>query len=135
MTNQAEKLSANKDGSADNKKPGVLLLEDDKHIIEFLTLYLEELGIAMDIAESESTFRQKLENRQYSLLIMDISLHKENGGEIAVDLMKNPETPPIVLFTAMSPEWVGKNIGNVETIYKPFKIKDITQVLEKYDLL
>ncbi len=57
----------------------ILLLEDDTDLIDGLTYSLGREGYLVDVAQTVKTAYACLERREYSLLLLDVTLPDGNG--------------------------------------------------------
>ena len=76
----------------------ILIIDDDKIILDSLCDFLSSEGFETDGAETFKTALSRLEKNHYNLVITDINLPDGNGLEI-VDIIKNnhPQTVAIVI--------------------------------------
>jgi len=84
------------------QKPSVLVTEDDVENQKFLQLILKR-EFEVDICDSETSFRERLLEKDYDVLIMDISLKGGRDGiEIIKDLRKKNKYKnlPVVCLSA-----------------------------------
>jgi DNA-binding response OmpR family regulator len=106
----------------------VLIIEDDTHIVELLTIHLKDLGCTID---SSTDGRQGLElalNGQYDLIILDLMLPRLNGVEICRRIRKSNLLTPILMLTAKSEEIdkiIGLETGADDYLTKPFSIREL----------
>ena len=104
----------------------ILLVEDDKEIVEILS-YILEKEYVLDIAYNKKE-ALKLINKDHDLTILDITLPDGDSLEFA-NLIKNP----IIYLTAKDDEdTIIKCLSNAEEyIVKPFKSKELLLRIEK----
>ena len=85
-----------------NKKPKILITEDDLENQKFLKLILRK-NYEVDVCDSATTFFQKLSEDHYDGILMDVSLNGEKSGvEIVRELKKHPafKNIPVVCLSA-----------------------------------
>jgi len=79
-------------------KPRLLIVEDDKENQKFLNVFLRK-KFELDICDSAESFYVKLSEREYDIILMDISLRgTKDGLQITSELRNNPkfQNMPIV---------------------------------------
>jgi two-component system alkaline phosphatase synthesis response regulator PhoP len=104
-------------------KPKILLVDDERDIIEFLRYNLENNGfevvIAYDGAEALNLLPQNPD-----LIVLDVLMPKMDGYEVCknIRMMKNYRHIPIIFLTAKAAEYDevhGLNLGANDYIKKP----------------
>jgi two-component system alkaline phosphatase synthesis response regulator PhoP len=83
-----------------NKK--ILVIEDDKDIVELLSHYLEkENFILRDTSDGYSGLK-KVKAEDFDLIMLDIMLPEIDGLEVCKELRVDPKTSsiPIIMLTA-----------------------------------
>jgi len=86
----------------ENKKPYLLIVEDDFENQKFLQLFLKR-KFEVDLCDSAETFYEKMKEKKFDLILMDISLRgKKDGLQLTQELRNNPEQKniPIVGLSA-----------------------------------
>ena len=104
----------------------ILLLEDDKSLINGLQYSLKKNGFAVDIVNTVSTAKAALtEPSAYDLLLIDVSLPDGTGFEVCEYVRGQGSNVPIIFLTAADDETditMGLDIGGDDYITKPFKL-------------
>lgn len=72
----------------DNQK--ILIVEDDQFLREFYQELLQAEGYFVDTASDGEVALHKLQNNEYSLVLLDIMLPKKDGVQILRDLKAHP---------------------------------------------
>lgn len=57
----------------------ILLVEDDASIVSSLTVFMKNEGYLVDSADGQRTALQKITQKQYDIVLLDISLSDGNG--------------------------------------------------------
>ncbi|MFT3934738.1 MAG: response regulator transcription factor [Chitinophagaceae bacterium] len=108
-----------------NKK--VLILEDDKNIVELIAIHLHDLGCKV-ISESDGQLGLTLaKQEQFDLIILDIMLPGLNGMEVCRKIRQADRHTPIIMLTAKSEEIdkvMGLEIGADDYLTKPFSVRE-----------
>ena len=104
----------------------ILLLEDDKSLINGLQYSLKKNGFAVDIVNTVSTAKATLMDcSTYDLLLLDVSLPDGTGFEVCEYVRGQGSNVPIIFLTAADDETditMGLDIGGDDYITKPFKL-------------
>lgn len=105
----------------------VLIIEDEKEIVEFLKLELSHEGYEIDTALDGDRGLEKALSNNYSLIILDISLPGISGIEVCRRIRKGSNIP-IVMLTAkdsLVDKVIGLDSGANDYITKPFFIEEL----------
>ena len=106
----------------------VLLVEDDAHIADLLTLHLRDEGLeVMHCARGDDGLRQ-LERGGWDALVLDIMLPGVDGLEICRRARAMARYTPIIITSARSSEVqriLGLEIGADDYLAKPFSVLEL----------
>ena len=108
--------------------PHILIVDDDKRILELINDYLIKNNFMVSIANNAMEARKKIENIEFDLIILDIMMPGESGLKLTSSLKKNNFKTPIVLLSALGkPEdrIKGLEIGASDYLPKPFEPKEL----------
>ena len=108
--------------------PHILLVDDDKKILELINDYLNKNNFRVMTAENASIAREKIENIEFDLIILDIMMPGESGLNLTDSLKKNNFKTPILLLSALgNPEdrIKGLELGANDYLTKPFEPKEL----------
>ena len=111
-----------------DRKPAILLVEDEPDIAELLSLHLGDLGYRVDAVADGALALQKALGEAYALIILDLMLPGMNGLEVCKQLRTSQRTTPILMLTAKSEEVdkvLGLEIGADDYVTKPFSIREL----------
>lgn len=108
----------------------VLLIEDDKDIVELVTYNLVKAGYQVIVASNGSAGLNKARKENPSLVVLDIMLPDLEGTEVCKVLRAHPSTAsiPIVFLTAKAEEVdkvLGLELGADDYITKPFSPREL----------
>jgi DNA-binding response OmpR family regulator len=83
-----------------NKK--ILIIEDDKDIIQLLRHYLEKEDFVLKHASDGFSGLEKTRKQAFDLIILDVMLPEMDGLEVCKELGGDPKTAsvPIIMRTA-----------------------------------
>ena len=105
----------------------ILIVEDDKNITNTLTYYLQNEGFKIETAKDKNEGIEKIKEKTYNLILLDITLPDGNGYEIYHELKKEKNTP-VIFLTALDEEKdivKGLDIGADDYITKPFRTREL----------
>ena len=103
----------------------ILIVDDDKEIRDLISLYLEADRFYTDKAADGVEALIKLEEKKYSLVILDIMMPIMDGMTM-LEKLREVSTVPVILLTAKSEEddkLQGYDYGADDYITKPFSPK------------
>lgn len=106
----------------------ILIVEDEVRLAEVLRRQLEENGFRTDIAHDGYAGKQKIENKTYDLIILDINLPLINGYDLCHDIRKTNKKIPIIMLTAYGTpdnKITGFDAGADDYIVKPFDFREL----------
>jgi DNA-binding NtrC family response regulator len=81
-------------------KGSILVVDDEAEIREGLQALLTSEGFETTLAETGGSGLQKLEERPFDLLLLDVSLPDRNGLDMLRDIRRRDPNVPIILITA-----------------------------------
>lgn len=105
----------------------ILLVEDDKGIIENLTEFLNTEGFSVKSVTGQTAALGVLESEKFDLVLLDISLSDGNGFAVC-SAIKSDYKLPVIFLTASGDEYstvTGFNIGADDYIPKPFRPREL----------
>lgn len=117
----------------------ILLVEDSETIIMGLKYSLEQENFNVEIARTVSESKKIIEERNFDLILLDITLPDGNGFDIC-KFVKQKSDLPVIFLTARDEETnvvMGLDLGADDYIIKPFRIRElisrINSVFRRYD--
>ena len=105
----------------------LLLVEDDKTIVEGLEYYLSQEGFSLTCCHNVSSCLTAIANTSYDLAILDISLPDGSGYDLCKRIKETTDTP-VIFLTARDDEGstvMGLDMGADDYITKPFRIREL----------
>lgn len=105
----------------------LLLVEDDRAIVENLSEFLATEGFSVDAVSGQSEALERLENERYDLALLDISLAEGNGFAVCSYVKQNTDMP-VIFLTASGDEYsvvTGLDMGADDYISKPFRPREL----------
>lgn len=115
--------------SAENKKYGILVVDDEMDLCEILKFNLETEGYRVETANSAEE-ALTLDIPSFDLLLLDVMMEGMSGFSLAKQLKADSKTAdiPIIFLTARDTEndtITGFNLGADDYISKPFSIREV----------
>ncbi len=103
----------------------ILIIEDDEAIREVLEILLQTRGFLITTAGNGEAGLKRLEEKEFDLILLDLSLPGMDGLEVCRRIRDIPGKSqiPVVMLTARSEESdvvVGLETGAVDYVAKPF---------------
>ena len=105
----------------------VLIVEDDKEMVELLEIHLRDLSCQIFKAYDGEDGLAKSLSENPDLIILDIMLPKMDGIEVCQKIRANKINAPILMLTAKSEEIdkvLGLEIGADDYLTKPFSVRE-----------
>ena len=106
----------------------ILIVEDERDILQLVKLYLEKEGFRTIAASTGPEGLKQAKQEKPDLVILDLMLPEIDGLEICKRLRSAPETAmmPIIMLTAKAEESdtvIGLELGADDYVTKPFSPK------------
>jgi len=101
----------------------ILLVDDEEGLLDMLSVMLQKEGITeIDFATTGKQALEKLNNFNYSLIVLDIMLPDIDGFQICQEIRKISDVPILFISARTSDidKLTGLNIGGDDYITKPF---------------
>ena len=118
----------------------ILIVDDERHIVDLLRLYLEKEGYAVVAAGDGEEALVLHARHDPSLVILDLMLPKVDGFDVCRELRRRGDTP-IIMLTARSDDVdavVGLELGADDYVTKPFNpralVARVRAVLRRTDV-
>lgn len=106
----------------------ILLVEDDKDLVNLLSLHLRDLYYGVTQAFDGLRGLELALSRRFDLIVLDIMLPGLDGIEICRQLRAAEVATPVIMLTARSEEVdkvIGLETGADDYITKPFSIREL----------
>ncbi len=105
----------------------VLVVEDDKEIVNLLEIHLNDLDCHVEKAYDGASGLEQALTMTPDLIILDVMLPEIDGIEVCQKLRANAVTTPILMLTARSEEIdrvLGLEVGADDYLTKPFSVRE-----------
>jgi two-component system phosphate regulon response regulator PhoB len=117
-------------------KPKILVIEDERALVEVLTANLEREGFEVFAATDGQDGLRQAQLKLPDLIVLDLMLPLKPGLEVCRELRNAPRTRdiPIIMLTAKAEEsdqLVGFAMGADDYVTKPYSMKVLVQRIKK----
>ena len=120
-------------------KQKILIVDDDKHIAELISLYMMKDGYETEEVYDGREAIKKAESFQPDLILLDLMLPGMDGYQVCTEIRKTSRVP-IIMLTAKGETFdkvLGLELGADDYIVKPFDPKELVArvkaVLRRYE--
>ena len=106
----------------------VLIVEDEKNIVDILRFNLQRAGYATEEAYDGEDGLAKARSGKPDLILLDVMLPKRNGFDVCRALRAEGDNVPVLILTAREEEAdkvLGLEIGADDYITKPFSMREL----------
>ena len=111
-----------------NTQKTVLIVEDEKNIVDILRFNLQREGYrTLEAYDGESGLAQAV-SANPDLILLDVMLPKMNGFDVCKSLRSQGSNVPVIILTAREEESdkvLGLEIGADDYITKPFSMREL----------
>ncbi len=117
-----------KTGGIIHSTMSILVIEDEKKLVEILKRALKSERYSVDVAYDGEAGFEKARKNNYSLILLDIMLPKKDGITVCKELRAYNVNTPIIMLTAkgnVEDRVDGLDVGADDYIIKPFGITEL----------
>ncbi len=119
--------------------PTVLVVDDERNIVQLAKLYLREEGFQVETASNGREALEKVKQVRPSLVVLDLMMPELDGWEVCKQLRRDGDIP-IIMLTARGDDVdkvVGLELGADDYVTKPFNPRELVArvkaVLRRYE--
>ncbi len=108
-------------------KNKVLIVDDDKNIVELIKINFQSEGFETVVAYNGLEAVEKFKDENPSIVIMDVMMPEMDGKEACKEIRKTSDTP-IIMLTAKGEtldKIIGLELGADDYIVKPFETQEL----------
>ena len=109
-------------------KKRVLIVEDEKNIVDILSFNLSKEGYeTLEAYDGQAGLQLALEQNP-DLILLDLMLPKMNGFDVCRSLRRENRSTPVIMLTAREEETdkvLGLELGADDYITKPFSMREL----------
>jgi two-component system, OmpR family, alkaline phosphatase synthesis response regulator PhoP len=113
----------------DSRLETILLVDDERNILDLARMYLVRDGFNIDISTNGLDALEKIRKDQPSLVVLDLMLPGMDGLEICRTLRGENNQVPIILLTARDEDVdkiLGLELGADDYMTKPFNPRELS---------
>src|SRR5689334_3104322 len=106
----------------------ILIVEDEKLILDFLSRELESAGYAVDVAGDGNTAMELIHGTEYDLIILDLMLPDTDGLSVLQKIRNRKSSPPVLILSArdaVDDRVKGLELGADDYLTKPFAFVEL----------
>ena len=106
----------------------ILIIEDEKQLLDSILTFLKESGMICDKASTLSEAIIKIEGSEYDCIVLDIGLPDGSGLKIIEEMQKKENQTAIVIVSAknsLDDRLIGLNFGADDYVTKPFHMPEL----------
>lgn len=106
----------------------ILVVEDQPKMGNFIKQGLNEVGYAVDIAETAKTADSFMSQSEYDLVILDVMLPDKSGLDLARNFRQDGYSGPLLMLTALATTMdkvKGLDAGADDYLTKPFSFEEL----------
>ncbi len=118
----------------DNNKTNILILDDEPIVSKRLKPSLERKGYEVETFTRSSDALERIREKQFNIVVTDLKMEGIDGMEFLTEVKKMyPDTEVIVItgFATMDTAKESFRKGVFDFLAKPFKLGEITEVIQK----
>jgi CheY-like chemotaxis protein len=117
----------------EDRKPLVLVVDDEASARELLTSYLES-DYRVATAESAREAIESAKRLQPDAITLDVLMTRSNGFEALIQLRKDPNTShiPVIILSIVDQKDVGFALGATEYLVKPIRKPFLLETIRKH---
>lgn len=105
----------------------ILVVDDEKRMVELVKLYLEKENYTVDEAYDGQRALDLIAENKYNLIILDLMLPIVDGWSVCMEVRKKYDIP-IIMLTARGEEYdkvLGFELGADDYVVKPFSPREL----------
>jgi two-component system alkaline phosphatase synthesis response regulator PhoP len=113
---------------SEQKKPSILIVEDEESLQGALKLNLELEGYEVSCADNGLIAIMKVEEEYFDLILLDVMLPEIDGFDVCETIrLKNIDTPILMLSarTGSADRVMGLKRGADDYLTKPFNLEEL----------
>ena len=112
----------------------LLVVDDEKSLLQFLELLFSEQDYDVTTADSVSAGREALERASFDLVLCDITMPDGSGLELLAEIKKNHERTAVIMMTAYTSTESAieaMKLGAYDYVSKPFDVEELKILVQK----
>lgn len=119
-----------------SERPTLLLVDDDREVVEFLSLAMRAEGYAVQTTKDGTTALRLCAEQDFDLMLLDLTMAGMSGVEVLEELRAAPKTQalPVIIVTALASDDVRLKClaaGANDFLLKPVAVDDLRRVVAR----
>lgn len=110
-----------------SRQPDILLVDDDRSLVDVLSMSLQDAGFSVRAAPDGKAGWQAFCDQEPDLVVLDLLMPELDGVQVC-KLIRQAHTTPIVMLTSRGEEMdkvLGLEIGADDYVTKPFSTREL----------
>lgn len=106
----------------------VLIVEDEKDLLDLMTRYMKREGYVCEVAHNFQEGYKKINNHEYDCAVIDLNLPGGNGLRLVEMLREDNTQGGIIIISArdkVEDRITGLNVGADDYLTKPFNLSEL----------
>jgi len=106
----------------------ILIVEDEKQLLESMMTFLKESGMTCDKAVNLADAIKQIDSNEYDCIVLDIGLPDGSGLKVINEMQQKENHTAIVIVSAknsLDDRLVGLNFGADDYVTKPFYMPEL----------
>jgi len=106
----------------------LLLVEDNRQLVEFLNASLTQAGFAVSVAETAGEANESLDRQRFDVTVIDLGLPDADGITVVETMRARGDSTPAIILTArdgLRDRVDGLNAGADDYLVKPFATEEL----------
>ena len=116
------------------QKGSLLLVDDDRQILDSMAGWLREQGYQVDVADGQTAAISQIEKRPYDLVLSDIRLQDGDGFEVLSHCRENHPASTVILLTGYGTVETGieaLRAGAFDLLTKPLLDQELEMSIQR----
>lgn len=117
-----------RDGDGGGRRHEVLVVDDDRDLVELLAFLIGQAGLVAFVAADPVSALELFERHEVSVAVIDLNLRPGDGYELLAELRRRSPTLPIIVLTGRTSEddkVRALDLGADDYIEKPFRNREL----------
>jgi DNA-binding NtrC family response regulator len=119
-----------KDDPGQDSETKILVVDDDRALLELLSETLDALGYRAVAAAGGSEAKELLESQTFDLMITDISMPDVDGHQLLKWVRNRHRDLPVLFISGLAEEQRGGSAWADGFVPKPFRISNLEELIE-----
>jgi DNA-binding response OmpR family regulator len=117
-----------------DSKQTILVVDDDRELVDGLRIFLEKQGYRVVTAHNGHDAKQAVANQRPDLMILDMMMPRMGGYPVLEFFKDKPDAPPIIMITANEGsrhKAYAEYLGVIDYIRKPFAMERLIETVHE----